>query len=86
MARGACEGPARHSFAFDDAQASGRHEVLALLDAADGHVGDESRSRICLLYTSSSAASTDDQGVLNGVAVGDIDGSARRELNLPRCV
>jgi len=31
----------------------------------------------------SSAASTDDQGVLNGVAVGDIDGSARRELNLP---
>jgi serine protease Do len=31
----------------------------------------------------SSSASTDDQGVLNGVAVGDIDGSARRELNLP---
>jgi len=31
----------------------------------------------------SSAASTDDQGVLNGVDVSDIDGGARRDLNLP---
>jgi serine protease Do len=28
-------------------------------------------------------AQSDDQGVLNGVAVGDIDGNARRELELP---
>jgi serine protease Do len=31
----------------------------------------------------SSAASTEDQGVLKGVNVSDIDGNARRELNLP---
>ena len=30
-----------------------------------------------------SAASSDDQGVLNGVGVGDVDAGARRELNLP---
>jgi serine protease Do len=31
----------------------------------------------------SSAASPDDQGVLNGVDVGDVDANARRDLNLP---
>ena len=31
----------------------------------------------------SAAASSDDQGVLNGVSVGDIDSNARRELDLP---
>ena len=29
------------------------------------------------------AASTDDQGVLNGVGVADVDGNGRRDLNLP---
>jgi len=31
----------------------------------------------------SAAASSDDKGVLNGVAVGDVDAQTRRELNLP---
>ena len=40
--------------------------------AGDHRDGDES-----------SAASTDDQGVLNGVDVSDVDSGARRDLNLP---
>jgi len=46
--------------------------TTATKPAGDGRGGD-----------SPAASSSDDQGVLNGVGVGDIDGNARRELNLP---
>jgi serine protease Do len=54
----------------------GRTEQVAVTtvvhNGADHRDGDDSTS-----------ASTEDQGVLNGVGVADIDGGARRDLNLP---
>ncbi|MGA2016125.1 MAG: Do family serine endopeptidase [Opitutaceae bacterium] len=52
-----------------------RHEQLTATTASkplDGRGGDEQ-----------AAAAPDDQGVLNGVGVGDIDSATRRDLNLP---
>jgi serine protease Do len=45
--------------------------VTTAIKPGDRRIGDDEQ------------AQSDDQGVLNGVAVGDIDGNARRELELP---